>query len=740
MVLTGALCADACAAQERVTLQALEGLIDAAPAVRLAEADRVAAQARAELALAQAGPRLFASASAEYLRDPGRAEQYAVQTVGPDGSVATSSQRLTPQDLNHLRYGAVVGVRLPLFGSRALSLHAIDTARSEVDQQRFKEAASRLEARNALRHAYVDAWFRPRQAQLAQAYLDGEAGALHTLRLRSDAGLLLAPARDNIESTFLDARRASLAAGSNGAIALKRLAILAGRELAAPELAPPALAAVCAARATVLGALERHPDILFHAAQLEHKRRLLAGAGASAVEGGISVSHGRVRQSGGGGGYGYSTGVALEVSVPLAAASWRRAQRSQAAAEVSRAQLALDNRRQEYLAEFDRLAGDLQVRSAQLALTGQRLGAAREAWRIATRRAAALEDDLAEATLQARFKVYTAAQERIEALAADAHARVDLLDYGADCGGAGTRPDLVAGVGVDAEVDAGVTALAAVDAEKPAPAAAESAAPVPVAMVQAAPAPAPAAPGWYAWNGLRRFAAGPADFWPAPGATRILLSLDRDEIAATRADGRGVAVLQALLQDAHRRGVRVELLLGEPGWALPEGRGDLLGIVRALERFAFDGIHLDLERMQLGEAQRAAWPDGLVAAVARLKAATKLPLSLSLHPRDAAVPELLPRLREAGLAEVTFMAYQTDLDAVAARLLPVLHAHPGLRFSVAQSIEPALPDAESHARASPAQQDAAWSELAARLGQAPNFSGIIIQSLEHHVDGARHEN
>ncbi|MET0982509.1 MAG: TolC family protein [Telluria sp.] len=724
MLLTGALWGGTCAASGPVTLGALERLVDAAPAVRLAEADRVAAQARQEVALAQAGPRLFAGASAERLHDPGRPEQYAVQTIGPDGSVATSSQRLTPQDLAHQRYAAVVGVRLPLFGSRELTLRAIDTARSDVDQQRFKEALSRLEARSALRHAYVDAWFRPRQAQLARAYLSGEQGALRILQLRSDARLLLAPERRAVELTFLTARQNSLAAGSDSATALQRLAIFAGRELAAAELAPPALTADCVTRAAALGALERHPDILFHAAQLEHRRRLLAVAGTGTVEGGISLSHARLRESGSN--YGHSTGVALEVSVPLGAAGLRRAQRAQAAAEVSRAQLALDSRRQEYLAVFDRLAGELHVRGAQLDLVSQRLDAARDAWRIASVRAASLDGGLAGATLQARFDVYAAANEWIEAQAAQAHAQVDLLGFGVDCGHADAPPSSTTPGGFDAEA----MALLAVNAGEPAAPAA----------VATAVATAAAAPGWYAWDGLRRYAADPARFWPAPGAGRILLSLDRDEIAAARANGPGAALLRALLEEAHRRGVRVELLLGDPGWALPGGADDLAGVVRDLTRFAFDGVHLDLERMQLDEAQRAAWPDGLVAAVARLKATTPLPLSLSLHPRDAAVPGLLRRLHEAGLVEVTFMAYLTNPDAVAARLLPVLRAHPGLRFSVAQSVEPALPDGESHARASRTQQDAAWKGLSVRFGTAPNFTGIIIQSLEHHADGARHEN
>jgi outer membrane protein TolC len=715
-LLTLAAWSAAAGAADLVTLKSLEGLVEAAPAVRLAEAERVAAESLHQVAVAGASPRLFASGVLGHARDPVRTEQYMVQTLRPDGSVDELTQRLTPAGIGHTRYGALVGVRIPLFGSREVLLRDIDSAKGNVGLQRLKEQLSRMEALKALRYAYVEAWYRRRQGRLANAFLGGEEEAKRTLLLRTSAQVLLEAERKALDGHFFTARHIAAQAAAAGADGLQRVQILAGRALPRDSLAPPAFAVDCVARAALERALDAHPDILFHAAQLEHKRRLLAAAGAGLVEGGISLSHGRAREAGGGAGH--NTTVALEISLPLFAADWRRAQRGLASAEVGKAQLMLDTRRQEYLASLGRLFGDLDARGQHLRLAQQRLDAAKEAYRVAALRSDRLDPDPVAALLQAKFSLYAAANDQLEAALALARAKIDVLGYGVGC-----NPPAAAETGDDAHRAADALAQ--------------------VYPLLAPGLPAKAAPGaaaWYAWKAFQRFAAAPAAFWPdLPAASRILLSLDGAEIQAVLQDERQGALLRAFLHGAAGRGASVELLLADPEWALPDRGDSLVSLVVALARFPFAGVHLDLERMQLAELQRGAWPDGLVATVAKLKAVSALPLAVSLHPRDAEVEGLLQRLQDAGLAEVTFMAYLTDPARVATMLAPVLRRQPRLRFSVAQSVEPQLPRDQSYAHFPRDQRAAAWSVLAARLGQEPNFAGIVIQSLEDYLDGARHE-
>ncbi len=717
-------------AAEPLTLASLEARVDTAPALRLAEADRVAAETRHEVALAAASPRLFVSGTVAREKDPTRPEQYTVESFRADGTRDAFTQRLTPLASSHGRYGALVGVRIPLFGSREVIVRDIDSARRNVDLQRLQEQVTRMEVLKGLRYAYVEAYYRRVQSRLAHTYLAGEGEAGRVLALRKTARVALDTDIKDIETTYFSARHIAQETRAAADAALARLQVLAGRRIDGAVLALPAFAVACMTRAGLENAVDTHPDIVLHAAQLEHKRRLLASSGAGLTEGGVSLSHGWAKHSDGG--HGRSTALGVDISIPLYAGQWRRAQRGQAAAELGKAQLMLDVRRQEYLGSLGRLFGDLGTRTQHLLLVRQRLEGAKEAIRVAGLRTSKLGADAFLPLMQARFNTYAAANNHLDAEIALEKAKIDVLGYGASCDRA---PD----PGRVEDVAADITPIIAWNLAGPPPVASTSA---------AAPAPAPqlaaqrlaGAPfiGWYAWDTFKRFKAStPRAFWAAlPPTRRILLSLNGSELRAVLGGGKRAAQLRAFLGGAKARGISVELLLGDPNWALASERGDLIKLVRSLSGFQFAGVHLDLERMQLPEDQRAAWPDGIVATTAELRRATTVPISLSVHPRDVKLDGLLEKLRKAGLDEVTVMAYMTDPDKVADMLVPVIQRHPHLRFSVAQSVESILPREESYAGFSRGARAQAWRELAARLRQEPNFAGIIVQSLEDHLKGA----
>ena len=72
------------------------------------------------------------------------------------------------------------------------------------------------------------------------------------------------------------------------------------------------------------------------------------------------------------------------------------------------------------------------------------------------------------------------------------------------------------------------------------------------------------------------------------------------------------------------------------------------------------------------------------------------------------------------------MLYSTTADRVRAVVAPILAAWPGLRFSLAQSVEPELPATESHFTAGRAEFARRMTALAATFDQA-NFTGIVVQ-------------
>ena len=110
--------------------------------------------------------------------------------------------------------------------------------------------------------------------------------------------------------------------------------------------------------------------------------------------------------------------------------------------------------------------------------------------------------------------------------------------------------------------------------------------------------------------------------------------------------------------------------------------------------------------------------------------ATAFSVGVSVHPLYFAAaggwPGLGPGLVEAGVAEVTLMLYSTTADRVRAVVAPILAAWPGLRFSLAQSVEPELPATESHFTAGRAEFARRMTALAATFDQA-YFTWIVVQ-------------
>jgi hypothetical protein len=240
----------------------------------------------------------------------------------------------------------------------------------------------------------------------------------------------------------------------------------------------------------------------------------------------------------------------------------------------------------------------------------------------------------------------------------------------------------------------------------------------------------------YVWQAaaLRRAAEDDPRFWAnlrAAGISCLLLSLNPREIEELAAPSARRALADWLV--ARRdQGLRVEVLLGEPLWLLPAERPRLVTIIRALAGLPFAGLHLDIEPHQLS-ADRLTEIDAEAEWLATVRAAREAspwPVGVSVHPLYFAAaggwPGLGPGLVEAGVAEVTLMLYSTTADRVRAVVAPILAAWPGLRFSLAQSVEPELPATESHFTAGRAEFARRMAALAPTLDQA-NFTGIVVQ-------------
>ncbi len=230
------------------------------------------------------------------------------------------------------------------------------------------------------------------------------------------------------------------------------------------------------------------------------------------------------------------------------------------------------------------------------------------------------------------------------------------------------------------------------------------------------------------------------DLLQEAGFGRMLLSFTAGEVRFTRSSA-GRQVLMDLLEEARRRDLRVDLLLGDPGWILADQRQKLLVLIGHFSAFPFSGIHLDLEPDQLhaSEGRRALLMEEMFRTVRAVRRRTALPLSLSIHPRYLEGDlgrRAGPVLESLGLEETAVMIYSTRTSSVAKRFRALLDAWPTLRLALAQSVEKALPRTQSFASFGQSAFEERMGKLSRRFSKN-FFAGIFVQSWKDYREMKR---
>lgn len=246
----------------------------------------------------------------------------------------------------------------------------------------------------------------------------------------------------------------------------------------------------------------------------------------------------------------------------------------------------------------------------------------------------------------------------------------------------------------------------------------------------------------YVWNFDQRMAH--PDFWEKKTTNeinRFLISLNARQVAMASSE---LTSLKKFLDNAHRRGKKVELLLGDPDWILPKYRSNLLQIISKLSALDFDDLHLDIEPDQLqSELSGKDRLQELIETIRQVTAISPWPIGISIHPRylvkkssfDLCVP---CEFREAGIKEIAVMYYSMNIQKIVATLKSAMQQYPELVFSLAQSVERELGPENSYAHKSQRYFNNAMQQLQNQL-QAPNFGGLIIQSWQD-LESYLHEN
>ncbi|MCQ4294377.1 TolC family protein [Pseudomonas stutzeri] len=674
----------------RADVLPLSTLLDDAAAsssVRAVDAELVALKAQQQQREAEAGWQWFASAGAGHYRE------------------------LVTDDLRDDYYGRnlALGLRHPLLGSLHRQLDAVRNVESERLQQQARRELYRLEQRLALRSAYADWW----RAQQEQQWCRSLAGSAEQARLRLAervrGGWLLAS-----EARLLDARWQGLqqrCAGNQLVLDETRFSLqaLSGRPIELQQQArAEALALSAQPVGTWLQALEAHPRLQQRREQVRRAEQNRKSPWYAGVDSSFSVAQSYEDRSGSSK-PGDGLVASINLSTPFDPLGYGRARGDEGEARKQSALAQLEAEREQ------------MVQGLAQALRTQRLAA----------------DELPLARQQLEASALALHEQRLRREGEIDQALLGAITAELEHGYSGLRLIAAwhslwlreAALRLFVEETAAASALLG-----------PSQADWPGLGEAASRSSAVQEGGWrqgvYVWDSRRlldpQTRAEALQALHAAGMRRVHLGLSAAQVAEPmRLRGQ----LSDTLRDARARGLEVTLLLGEPQWLLPGPRQDLIELLKTLASLPFDALHLDLEVEQLGwpvpPARLRDWMDTLEAVMQ----VSPWPLELSSHHRWFAQPAAgeycVPcRLQQRGVSQVSLMIYTRNPDRSAQLAEGIARRWPGLRFRLAQSVEPQLSAQESWKDASRLQLEKQVASWRHRL-QAVSVSGIDWQDWSY---------
>ena len=585
------------------------------------------------------------------------------------------------------------GLSVPVLGSRLQLEDSLAEQRLQLLQLDARRPLQRRELIARLRKAYGDYWQAQRLEVLAQGYLQDEPTFEHVAALRTRAGLLLEADRLELLTGFSLARRDEASGSADREVALGLMRELTGQDLDGGVAVRPLVPLAC------VRGLDSSEDWTDSDPELAGLQKVIALRQSSPrdnalypVQSSVQLGY-TARDDMPTGQHGGSAVLSWSFQVPIEYLSQRRLLARAAAAQLSRAQLEYEVRRQELQQQRRELIARAAVLRRNSEFASARLASADAAVHERDLRAVKLEGDVAEQLQRARLQRYNAAKSLVEADRA-------MVYWYADWARFETSP-------------------------------CQSTA----STAPTQPAARPGGRALYLWHSAEWLTEGATELGErklraihAAGIERLLVSLDAAQMRRVSADP---SPLLRAVRNTHEHGFKVELLLGDPDWIRPEQRAGLLRIIEALKSVPFDGLHLDLEPAQIDPA-----PDRLPALLGSLaqtlvaaSAASPWPVALSVHPRDLDAPvgdssfaEVLHRLR----VSPTLMVYVANPDRAVEIAEPLLGHHPELSFSVALSLEKSLGREESLWSYTEAERRRRIERVESQLAAA-NFSGLTLQ-------------
>lgn len=664
----------------------------------------------------------------EVLRQAGDGGGYAAANAEMDARYAARDQReseagwqmfgnanvgryreLVTEDLRNDYYGRsfAVGVRYPLLGALRRQVDAVHAADRDARFSDMDRSLQRAQQRLALRSAYADWWRATQEQALCAGVQDAEQSARQQVQQRLDGKWILPSDARLMHSEWSAVSRRC--AGIPGLLDDTRASL----ESLGVQL-QPGDQPVASELASQPKRLRDWQALLDDNPRMAQRRNELATAEQnrdrpwySAIDSYFTLAQTREERSGASdSGSGLSAGITL--SAPVDFMDYGSARNREGKARFEAASRALENQRGQLLRELGQVLERQRRALDEYTWRSERRDAVQRIIGERRQRGALDSGEASLRLLQAEVDNYNAGFAQISAWHGAWVEDSALRLFGDD---SPAFAALLGGQMLQWQGSAGPE--------------------------QASPDQAGWTQGAYIWDSAALLDATqrPAQLsaLAQAGISQLNVSLDKVQVSQMSTT---LPALRALVEQAHRRSMRVNLLLGDPAWIKPSQRGELTELIARLREVPFDGLHLDLEVEQLG------WPvpdQRLRDWLATLQAAHQAspwPLMISSHPRwfseearrQPCVPCALPA---AGVSQVSLMIYTRNPTSSSQRIAAIARQWPALHLRLAQSIEPDQPADLSWADASHDQLQRQASDWREQLAPA-HVGGIDWQSWTYY--------
>ncbi|MBP2635964.1 MAG: hypothetical protein H6Q72_1871 [Firmicutes bacterium] len=650
------------------------------------------------------------------------------------------------------------GLSFPLLGSlQKENVRKLETQTATMEAQHRSNMLA-LTNLAALRKAYTTLWIEQQKAAIGKRFLSTEAETVHILQQRQAQGLVLPTDKLEFLAVYYDVRRDLAASELRKMQALKVIEIITGRKWQLTEnLKMPSIPSIDGQKID----LSSYPEVIFQNNLVAQYEKLLQEKKHIDRDANLVFGVTNAREFPGTTGNGIY--IALNMTGPVKGSAKDQVELA-AAEELTKAKqeeqlirMRLDGQAEEALATAAYAAADVNAKTSHMIVMA-------EAIRERTLRRMVLAGDTFEQLQQSKSQYYRTALDMLNQEEVFLHSAIDIISYVYPRGLVAEPTERVCLINENNEkrsnllapswLEAGNNKTAAntpldfstIPEIKVPNVAMEAGTIKPVSnvgekiVVQSGTQNNTAIYVWNAEQFLQsKTRANALNEISNAGFSHMLISFTPKQLT-TIGTPAGKAELEALLAMAKAKGMRVDLLLGDPTWAEAEYRGELLALIQKLQNFAFDGIHLDIEPDSLpGAAIRQ--PEllaGLADTVRAVKETTNKPVSIAIHPRylEGKLGELSrQKLLPLGLETVVVMIYSDNPTMTAQRMAAIMAANPNAVFALAQSVEKSIPPSESYADSSQMEFKAAMQMLKDNLA-AYGLKEIYIQAWEDYNKGA----